>query len=165
MLCDFDLGSGIKFHSGGGSATTPFLKTPVGSAEFMAPEVVEGFIDDTEDDFKYDKRCDLWSLGVILYILLCGYPPFSGTCGKKCAWLDGGDCRFCQLDLFSNIQLGNYGFKHKDWRNISNEAKDLIQKLLVKNAKKRLSAVEVLTHAWMQNKYTDQLSTPTKIKK
>lgn len=163
-LCDFDLGSGIKFHSGGGSATTPFLQTPVGSAEFMAPEVVEGFIDDTEDDFKYDKRCDLWSLGVILYILLCGYPPFSGTCGEKCAWLDGGDCRFCQLDLFSNIQLGNYGFKHKDWRNISNEAKDLIRKLLVKNAKKRLSAVEVLTHAWMQNKHTVQLSTPTKIK-
>ena len=56
-LCDFDLGSGIKFHSGGGSDTTPLLLTPVGSAEFMAPEIVEAFIDDTEDDFKYDKRC------------------------------------------------------------------------------------------------------------
>ena len=56
-LCDFDLGSGIKFHSGGGSDTTPLLLTPVGSAEFMAPEIVEAFIDDTEDDFNYDKRC------------------------------------------------------------------------------------------------------------
>ena len=59
QLCDFDLGSGIKFHSGGGSDTTPLLLTPVGSAEFMAPEIVEAFIDDTEDDFKYDKRCKL----------------------------------------------------------------------------------------------------------
>jgi len=164
-LCDFDLGSGIKFHSGGGSATTPFLQTPVGSAEFMAPEVVDGFIDDNEDDFKYDKRCDLWSLGVILYILLCGYPPFSGACGKKCAWLDGGDCHFCQLDLFSNIQLGNYDFKQKDWNNISTEAKDLIEKLLVKDAKRRLSAAEVMTHVWMRNKHEVQLTTPTKIKK
>ena len=57
-LCDFDLGSEIKFHSGGGSDTTPLLFTPVGSAEFMAPEIVEAFIDDTEDDFKYDKRCE-----------------------------------------------------------------------------------------------------------
>ena len=44
-LCDFDLGSGIKFHSGGGSDTTPLLLTPVGSAEFMAPEIVEAFIE------------------------------------------------------------------------------------------------------------------------
>ena len=57
-LCDFDLGSGIKFHTGGnGSDTTPLLHTPVGSAEFMAPEIVEAFIEDTEDDFNYDKRC------------------------------------------------------------------------------------------------------------
>merc|ERR1712079_373628 len=74
-LCDFDLGSGIKFHSGGSSDTTPLLLTPVGSAEFMAPEIVEAFIEDTEEDFKYDKRCDLWSLGVMMYILLSGYPP------------------------------------------------------------------------------------------
>merc|ERR1711874_833829 len=47
----------------------------------MAPEIVEAFIEDTEEDFKYDKRCDLWSLGVMMYILLSGYPPFSGSCG------------------------------------------------------------------------------------
>ena len=56
-LCDFDLGSGIKFNSGVASpVTTPQLLTPVGSAEFMAPEIVEAFIEDTEDDLKYDKK-------------------------------------------------------------------------------------------------------------
>ena len=71
---------------GPGSDTTPLLHTPVGSAEFMAPEIVEAFIEDTEEDFNYDKRCDLWSLGITMYILLCGYPPFSGydsICGDK----------------------------------------------------------------------------------
>lgn len=56
-LCDFDLGSGIKFTSGlSDPMTTPMLVTPVGSAEFMAPEIVEAFIEDTEDDLKYDKK-------------------------------------------------------------------------------------------------------------
>eukprot|EP00092_Neocalanus_flemingeri_P014864 GFUD01016052.1.p1 GENE.GFUD01016052.1~~GFUD01016052.1.p1 ORF type:complete len:472 (+),score=113.70 GFUD01016052.1:267-1682(+) len=164
-LCDFDLGSGIKFYSGGGSDTTPFLITPVGSAEFMAPEIVEAFIEDTEDDLKYDKRCDLWSLGVVLYILLCGYPPFSGACGKQCGWLDGGECRICRTNLFLNIQEGKFEFEQKEWKTISQEAKDLIQKLLVKNAQKRLSAADVLTHDWLKNKHRAQLSTPTKIRK
>merc|ERR1712147_127245 len=165
-LCDFDLGSGIKFHSGGGSDTTPFLMTPVGSAEFMAPEIVEAFIDDTEDDFKYDKRCDLWSLGVMMYILLCGYPPFSGSCGEQCGWADGGECQFCQLNLFCNIQKGKFHFQEKEWKNISPEAKDLIKRLLVKNAKQRLSARDVLRHDWLNsNNNNVTLSTPAKIRK
>jgi len=164
-LCDFDLGSGIKFHSGGGSVTTPLLLTPAGSAEFMAPEVVEGFMEDTVEDFKYDKRCDLWSLGVVMYILLCGCPPFSGSCGENCGWVDGGDCHSCQLNLFINIQQGKFEFKEKEWEDISDDAKDLIRKLLVKNAQERLSAEDVLTHAWLKTKNTDQLTTPTKIRK
>ena len=106
-LCDFDLGSGIKFHSGGGSETTPLLFTPVGSAEFMAPEVVEAFIEDSDEDLMYDKRCDLWSLGVMMYILLCGYPPFSGSCGESCGWNDGDFCDHCQRNLFDNIKVSN----------------------------------------------------------
>merc|ERR1711936_1110815 len=163
-LCDFDLGSGIKFHSGGGSDTTPLLLTPVGSAEFMAPEIVEAFIDDTEDDFKYDKRCDLWSLGVMMYILLCGYPPFSGSCGHDCGWASGGACDACQLNLFKNIQDGKYEFPRKDWAKISPQAKDLISKLLVKTAKNRISAEDVLVHPWLQNKNDLQLDTPTRIR-
>jgi MAP kinase interacting serine/threonine kinase len=164
-LCDFDLGSGIKFYSGGGSDTTPQLLTPVGSAEFMAPEIVEAFIDDTEDDFKYDKRCDLWSLGVMMYILLCGYPPFSGCCGAACGWAQGGACDSCQLNLFNNIQAGQYEFHQREWGTISPEAKDLIQKLLVKTPKRRLSAGDVLTHAWLRNSHTTELPTPANIRK
>ena len=107
-LCDFDLGSGIKFHSGGGSETTPLLFTPVGSAEFMAPEVVEAFIEDSDEDLMYDKRCDLWSLGVMVYILLCGYPPFSGSCGQRCGWDEGGFCDECQRSLFDSIKVGTW---------------------------------------------------------
>ena len=77
----------------------------VGSAEFMAPEVVEAFMDDTERDLAYDKRCDLWSLGIIMYILLCGYPPFSGNCGAQCGWSIGESCNTCQELLFHSIQV------------------------------------------------------------
>jgi len=166
-LCDFDLGSGIKFHSGGGagSDTTPLLHTPVGSAEFMAPEIVEAFIEDTEEDFKYDKRCDLWSLGVMMYILLSGYPPFSGSCGRDCAWAAGGQCDDCQMNLFTNIQQGKFEFHPKEWTHISPQAKDLIKRLLVKNAKKRLSARDVLGHEWLNNNNNAALSTPAKIRK
>jgi MAP kinase interacting serine/threonine kinase len=148
-LCDFDLGSGIKFCSGGGVDATPQLLTPVGSAEFMAPEIVEAFIEDTENDLKYDKRCDLWSLGVMLYILLCGYPPFSGSCGEECGWNQGAACDDCQANLFNNIQDGRFEFHESEWGHISHGAKDLISKLLIKNARSRLSAAGVMSHPWM----------------
>lgn len=150
-LCDFDLGSGIKFNSQLGSPiSTPALLTPVGSAEFMAPEVVEAFMDDTERDLAYDKRCDLWSLGIIMYILLCGYPPFSGNCGAQCGWNLGEACNTCQELLFHSIQDGRYEFPDTEWSDISCEAKDLISHLLVKDARQRLSAEMVLSHPWVK---------------
>merc|ERR1711936_259167 len=164
-LCDFDLGSTPLFHSGGGTDTTPLLLTPVGSAEFMAPEIVEAFIEDTEEDFKYDKRCDLWSLGVMMYILLCGSPPSSGSCGQKCAWTAGGQCDLCQLNLFTNIQHGMFEFHPKEWSCVSRPAKDLIRRLLVKDAKKRLSARDVLSHSWLESTAATQLATPAKIRR
>ena len=123
----------------------------VGSAEFMAPEVVEAFMDDTERTLVYDKRCDLWSLGVIMYILLCGYPPFSGNCGEACGWNQGEPCNACQELLFHSIQEGRYEFPDAEWVAMSPEARDLISKLLVKDAKQRLSAEMVLAHTWVKD--------------
>uniref|UniRef100_A0A674DQZ0 non-specific serine/threonine protein kinase n=1 Tax=Salmo trutta TaxID=8032 RepID=A0A674DQZ0_SALTR len=146
-ICDFDLGSGIKLNSDSSPISTPELLTPCGSAEYMAPEVVEAF---SEEATNYDKRCDLWSLGVILYILLSGYPPFVGRCGSDCGWDMGEPCHTCQNTLFESIQEGKYEFPEKDWAHISSSAKDLISKLLVRDAKNRLSAGQVLQHPWVQ---------------
>ncbi|XP_034488316.1 probable serine/threonine-protein kinase MARK-C isoform X2 [Drosophila innubila] len=147
-ICDFDLGSGIKFTTDISSpAATPQLLTPVGSAEFMAPEVVDLFVGEAN---YYDKRCDLWSLGIIAYILLCGYPPFSGNCGEDCGWNRGENCRTCQELLFESIQEGRFSFPEAEWHDVSDEAKDLICRLLVKEASKRLSAEAVLNHNWIR---------------
>ncbi|CAH2075048.1 unnamed protein product, partial [Iphiclides podalirius] len=148
-ICDFDLGSGISFTSSLASPlATPQLMTPVGSAEFMAPEVVSLFAGSAAT--HYDKRCDLWSLGVIAYILLCGYPPFRADCGNDCGWERGENCRACQELLFTTIQEGRYTFPEEEWANISWEAKELIGQLLVREASHRLSAERVLQHPWLR---------------
>ena len=74
----------------------PCVFLQCGSAEYMAPEVVEAF---SEEATIYDKRCDLWSLGVILYIMLSGYPPFVGRCGGDCGWESGEPCHTCQVKI------------------------------------------------------------------
>ncbi|KAH1017875.1 hypothetical protein HUJ05_008468 [Dendroctonus ponderosae] len=165
-ICDFDLGSGIRFQTSVASPlATPQLLTPVGSAEFMAPEIVEAFIGDS-DTQAYDKRCDLWSLGVIAYILLSGYPPFYGKCGEDCGWERGENCNTCQELLFHSIQEGQYDFPSPEWDSISAEAKDLIANLLIKNARKRLSAQQVLQHPWLKcASDAAPLVTPSVIKK
>nr|XP_019604963.1 PREDICTED: MAP kinase-interacting serine/threonine-protein kinase 1 isoform X2 [Rhinolophus sinicus] len=157
-ICDFDLGSGVKLNNSCTPITTPELTTPCGSAEYMAPEVVEVF---TDEATFYDKRCDLWSLGVVLYIMLSGYPPFVGHCGADCGWDRGEVCRVCQNKLFESIQEGKYEFPDKDWAHISSGAKDLISKLLVRDAKQRLSAAQVLQHPWVQGQAPERgLPTP-----
>lgn len=160
VICDFNLASGI---SGIGSATTPDLYTPVGSAEFMAPEVVDAFVGDAP---AYDKRCDLWSLGVILYIMLCGKPPFTGNCNTDCDWEKGGSCRQCQSILWHNILDANYEYSEEDgWDTVSDEGKDLVSHLLVKDAAKRYTVEEVLCHPWFSKARDTLLSTPRVLKR
>ncbi|TSK49625.1 MAP kinase-interacting serine/threonine-protein kinase 2 [Bagarius yarrelli] len=146
-ICDFDLSSGIKLSSNSDLISSPQLLTPCGSAEYMAPEVVEAFRDEVG---VYDKRCDLWSLGVVLYILLSGSAPFVGHCGTDCGWDQGEPCHECQGMLFESIQEGKYEFPDQNWAHVSAEAKELVSKLLVCDAKQRLSAEQVLRHPWVQ---------------
>jgi len=123
------------------------LQSPVGSAEFMAPEVVDAFVGEA---LSYDKRCDLWSLGVILYIMLCGYPPFYGECDRAdCGWDRGLPCQDCQDSLFARIQKGEYYFPDEDWAHISPRAKDLIRHLLVKDVSQRFTVDDVIRHDWL----------------
>ncbi|CAF2973704.1 unnamed protein product [Rotaria socialis] len=150
-LCDFDLGSAIRLNSNKTTPiSTPELSTPVGSVEFMAPEVVDAWTSLEGSLQMYDKRCDLWSLGVIVYIMLCGYPPFYGSCGHTCGWTKGEECEQCQSLLFERIQDGEFDFPEKDWKYISDGAKDLIKRLLVRDAALRLTAAEVLQDPWVK---------------
>lgn len=146
-ICDFDLASGVPLNGNSSDGSkTPELLTPVGSAEYMAPEVVDAWVGES---FSYDKKCDLWSLGIILYIMLCGYPPFYGQCGEDCGWERGEACQNCQELLFNSIQDGMYEFPEEEWRCVSDNAKDLIRHLLVRNPRKRYSAADVLEHPWV----------------
>ncbi|CAJ0963342.1 unnamed protein product, partial [Mesorhabditis belari] len=150
-LCDLDLASKIHYNPERmvQVASEPDLASPVGSAEFMAPEVVDAFVGDA---LKYDKKCDMWSLGVIVYIMLCGYPPFYGQCSSEgCGWDLGEQCDECQQNLFERIQEGFYEFPEEEWESISEDAKDLIQCLLVRDAKNRFTADEVLRHPWVSS--------------
>jgi len=149
-----DLASKMTLHAPT-AITTPELQSPVGSAEFMAPEVVDAFVGEA---LSYDKRCDLWSLGVILYIMLCGYPPFYGECDRDdCGWDRGLPCQDCQDSLFARIQKGEYDFPEQDWAHISPRAKDLICHLLVKDVNRRSTVDDVLRHDWL---HTDAPKTP-----
>ena len=102
------------------------LTEQIGTSFYIAPEVIKN---------SYNEKCDLWSCGVILYILLCGSPPFYGKNEKE---------------IFKKIIEGNFTFRHKIWNKISSEAKNLVLKLLQVNPDKRLSAKEALEDIWFK---------------
>jgi len=102
------------------------LKTQCGTPNYVAPEVLEGV--------RYGTQADMWSIGVIFFILLGGYPPFSHDNHRE---------------LYRKIRKGEFTFSPKYWKNISSEAKDLISKLLVTNPDKRMTAKAALSHEWI----------------
>ena len=110
-----DFGMGEKFDS------KTKMKLKVGSAYYMSPEVLKG---------KYNEKCDIWSAGVILYILLTGNPPFNGRNDKE---------------IYDSILSGKYSVDKK----MSKYIKDLLSKMLCPEDK-RLSAVEVLQDKWFK---------------
>jgi calcium/calmodulin-dependent protein kinase (CaM kinase) II/calcium/calmodulin-dependent protein kinase I len=102
------------------------LTTQCGTPGYVAPEILEGT--------AYDTKADMWSIGVIIYILLGGYPPFIEN---------------NQRELFRKIRKGNYEFHKEYWGGVSPEAKDLISSLLTVNPAKRISAEAALKHEWI----------------
>lgn len=91
---------------------------------YVAPEVIAG---------DYTEKCDIWSCGVILFMLLSGRAPFNGTTDEE---------------ILEKVATGVYEMNPRRWGHISKEAKDLVCKMLEVNVEKRMSAADALKHPW-----------------
>ncbi|XP_072271565.1 serine/threonine-protein kinase Chk2 isoform X2 [Pyxicephalus adspersus] len=111
---------------------TLLMKTLCGTPTYLAPEVLN-----TAGTAGYSSAVDLWSLGVILFVCLGGYPPFSESNNK--------------MPLKDQITGGHYTFISDAWKNVSHTALDLVKKLLVVDPEKRLTIKEALGHPWVQD--------------
>lgn len=116
-----DFGTSKKFKNG------DVFSSPLGTCYYVAPEVIRR---------GYDQKADIWSCGVILYILLCGYPPFNGK---------------DETEIFLNILKQKVYFEKNDWRGVSEEAKDLVYNMLRKIPFERFKMSECLGHKWFLN--------------
>mmetsp|Transcript_75494 Transcript_75494/g.152707 ORF Transcript_75494/g.152707 Transcript_75494/m.152707 type:complete len:472 (+) Transcript_75494:89-1504(+) len=117
-LIDF----GLSSLMGNGKA----MSTKAGTPYYVAPQVLQG---------SYNHSCDIWSCGVIMYTLLCGYPPFYGKTDQE---------------VLQKVKSGNFTFENKDWRHISEDAKGLIRMLLKFDPMQRLTAEQALQHEWIR---------------
>ena len=124
-ICDF--GTSKMFEKGA------VQRKLVGSSYYIAPEVLKK---------HYDEKCDIWSCGVILYILLSGRPPFGGENDKE---------------IMQRVALGKYDLQSDPFNKISGSCIDLIQKLLIMDPKKRISAEEALKHSWFKANKSKEL--------
>lgn len=102
-----------------------YMRNVVGTPYYIAPEVLRK---------DYDDSCDLWSVGIIAYILLCGYPPFNGVDNAA---------------VYAAVKRGAYYFPASDWKHVSVEARDFIRRLLQVNVSKRMTIDQALSHPWM----------------
>ena len=87
------------------------------------------------DHSNYGEKCDVWSAGVIMHILLIGEPPFSGD---------------KDIDVLKNVLHGKLAFKSSLWKNITEAAVLLLEKMLERDVSKRLSMVQVMEHRWFK---------------
>lgn len=98
----------------------------LGTPYYVSPEVLKG---------EYSNKCDIWSLGVCMYVLLCGYAPFPGKRREQ---------------IFNNIKSGKYDFHHDEWNNVSDECKALIEKMLKLDPNDRPTINEILCDKWFK---------------
>ncbi|KAG0485260.1 hypothetical protein HPP92_009140 [Vanilla planifolia] len=113
------------------------LNDIVGSAYYVAPEVLHR---------SYNTEADVWSVGVIAYILLCGSRPF---------WAR------TESGIFRAVLKADPSFNEPPWPSLSSEAKDFVKRLLSKDPRRRMTAVQALSHPWIRN--YDNLSVPLDI--
>jgi len=106
--------------------TPKSLVSRCGTPSYVAPEILKCQ--------PYDQSCDMWSVGVVLYVMLCGYSPFAEKNQEK---------------MFERIKMGDYKFNPVDWFHISAEAKDLIRSCLNTNVDRRVTAAQALKSSWI----------------
>lgn len=124
------------------------LTTPQFTPYYVAPQVLEAQKRQKEiragqrspgSPYYYDKSCDMWSIGVILYIMLCGYPPFYSEVPNQPI----------TQRMRKKIMSGHFDFPHREWDKISDNAKDLIRHLLCVEESERISVDDLLRHRWL----------------
>jgi calcium-dependent protein kinase len=103
------------------------MRSRFGSPYYIAPEVLRR---------NYDEKCDVWSAGVNLYILLSGNPPFDGANDEQ---------------ILKKVEQGQYDFSDPEWDSISDDAKDLISKMMTYDPDQRITARQALQHPWLTN--------------
>jgi len=116
-----DFGLSRKHYHG----QEPPMTSLVGTPYYIAPEVLSK---------KYDRSCDLWSVGVITYILLCGYPPFNGSNNKE---------------VYNSVRRGRLSFPSCDWSSSTRDAREFIRKLIHRDPQRRMTAEQALNHRWI----------------
>jgi len=137
-----DFGFACKFDPG-----LRTLTQCCGTPNFIAPEILQhGYFKTTEEG--YNEKCDVWSLGVLAYILLCGYPPFHGD---------------SRAQLFRQVATGKIAF-HADtiWPEISQGAKDFVSFLMTPDVNRRPSADQALQHSWLRGDRPETVLVTTK---
>ncbi|KAK4755502.1 hypothetical protein SAY87_009259 [Trapa incisa] len=120
-----DFGSAVLSFLHGGKA---MLEWVVGTPYYVAPEVLMGRL--------YDERVDIWSAGVVMYIMLSGIPPFDGESAQE---------------IFEAVVRSNLRFPPRAFRFVSSAAKDLMRKMVCRDVSRRLSAEQALCHPWILN--------------
>lgn len=103
-----------------------YMSTAIGTPLYMAPEIFKGE--------KYDGAVDIWSIGIILYVLMCGYPPFQSD---------------NPIQLQNEIKKAHIEFVESDWVEVSDSAKDLIKRMLESNPANRIKMQQIYEHPWI----------------